>query len=78
MKAGIIRYDDGQSSFASGIYFCVHPLGMTSVHDVQKTQKLTMKLIAKVVNNDRKWVKANKLKFADIEPNWGAQRSAEA
>ena len=26
--------------------------------------------IAKVVNNDRKWVKANKFKFADIEPNW--------
>ena len=26
--------------------------------------------IAKVVNNDRKWVKANKLKFADIEPDW--------
>ena len=34
--------------------------------------------IAKVVNNDRKWVKANKFKFSDIEPNWNNPIAGDA
>ena len=51
-----------------------HALKSTHHADVHKNTKYIPGAndneIAKVVNNDRKWVKANKLKFADIEPDW--------